>query len=233
MMKLFSRILCMALAATTIMSFSTISTFASEASRNVSTVEKGFTPSANSTWGDLYRYFDPEGFSALSPEEKHIYNSTLLDNTSTSTSPALVNNTTDSSAAAFMAEHGKTDYLSTSGTILPTENDEAQNRAIELGISNFTLGLDSTTDSIGYTGLLITTVRCPKLGIAVTLYDENGTYVDFNSESEDDAIACSIDDRFEGLESETTYTVHALALITPPENYVASPLYIQKDYTTK
>lgn len=231
-MKLFSKILCMALAATTIVSFSATSAFASEANRDVSVTEKRFTPSDNSTWGDLYRYFDPEGFSALSPEEKYFYNSVPLNNDDT-TSPALANNSTTSSVAAFMAEHGKTDYISTSGTIQPIENDDEQNRAIDLGISTFTLGLDSTTDSIGYTGLLISTISCPKLGIAVTLYDENGTYVDFNSESEDNAIACSIDDRFEGLESKTTYTVHALALITPPENYVASPLYLQEDYTTK
>lgn len=81
-MKLFSKILCVALAATAIVSFivyfSATSACTSEANRDVSATEKRFTPSDSIT----------------------------------------------SSIAEFMAKHGKTDYISTSGTIQPIENDD-------------------------------------------------------------------------------------------------------------
>lgn len=228
--KLFSKTICMVLATATVMSFSVIPSFASEATSNVSSVdEKAYTPSSDSTWGDLYRYFDPEGFTSLTDEEKQLYNSTPLNNNNAvlnSVDTSISNPTLD-----FVTESGKTDYVSTSGTIY--SNDE-HSRALDLGISNFTLGVDSTEDSIGYTAAVLTTIRCPKLGIAITLYEKSsGKYVDFNSESEEDALFCSIDDRFDGLKSKTEYTVHALGMITPPENYVASPLYLEKDYKTK
>ena len=109
-----------------------------------------------------------------------------------------------------------------------------QNRAIDLGIAGFALGVDTTTNSFEYTGLIATTVECPKLGIAVTLYDQDGKYIDFNSATENNAMLCSIDDKFENLESKTTYTIHALGLVTPPPNYILSnPLYLLEDYTTK
>ncbi|MFB2023013.1 hypothetical protein ACEVJL_16395 [Pseudoflavonifractor sp. P01025] len=228
MRKIFSKILCSALVVTAIVSLSSIPALASD----VQTTEKGFIPSANSTWGDLYRYFDPDGFAALSPEEKQIFNSILLDDDTTSTGFILPAENADIASTGFTFPIENDDTTST-GFILPIENADTQDRSIDLGITAFKLTVDPTTDSIDYTSSLLSTIPCPKLGIAVTLYNEDGIYVDFNSESEDDAIFCSIDDTFNGLKSKTTYTVHALALITPPPNYVATPQFKTKECTTK
>lgn len=106
--KLFSKTICMVLATATVMSFSVIPSFASEATSNVSSVdEKAYTPSSDSTWGDLYRYFDPEGFTSLTDEEKQLYNSTPLNNNNAvlnSVDTSISNPTLD-----FVTESGKTD----------------------------------------------------------------------------------------------------------------------------
>lgn len=44
-----------------------------------SQTDMGFTPDYDSTWGDLYRYFDPEGFEVLPPEIQKQYDSVLFD----------------------------------------------------------------------------------------------------------------------------------------------------------
>ena len=41
-------------------------------------VTEGFPSSSDSTWGDLFRRFDPEGFSALPEEVQAEYDRTLL-----------------------------------------------------------------------------------------------------------------------------------------------------------
>ena len=214
MKKIFSKIFCLALVVSTIMAFPSISALASD----TPTTKKGFIPSDDSTWGDLYRYFDPEGFAALSPEEKQIYNSTLLDNSSTSTE-----------------ENRKENYASSSSIIYPVGNEDSTSSISPLGIEFAELLLDvvASTDSIDYTGLLVSTVPCPKLGIAVTLYDEDGIYVGFNADSDDNTNKFSLRDTFDGLESKTKYQVHGLALITPPPGYTASPTSIVIDCTTE
>ena len=47
---------------------------------------EGFTPAADSTWGDLFRHFDPEGFSKLPADVQSEFDRTLL----TEQSPQLV-----------------------------------------------------------------------------------------------------------------------------------------------
>lgn len=241
MRKIFSKILCLTMVVASIMAFSTASAIAS----SKTTSKRGFVPSDDSTWGDLYRYFDPEGFSALPLEMKQIYNSILLNNnTEASTQEATISDQVSASTSVtFIPQEGATISdsdsdaerisASTSMTFLPKEEGTAQSRGSDLELANFTLSLLPTTDSISYTGFLASTIPCPKLGIAVTLYNEDGIYVDFNSESEEDAMFCSISDTFDGLESKTTYTAHGLALVTPPPDYIAPPGYLLLECTTK
>lgn len=47
---------------------------------------EGFTPAADSTWGDLFRHFDPEGFFKLPADVQSEFDRTLL----TEQSPQLV-----------------------------------------------------------------------------------------------------------------------------------------------
>lgn len=119
MKKFSSKILCLTLVAASIMAFASVSAIASD----TPTKNQGFIPSDDSTWGDLYRHFDPEGFADLSPEVKQVYNSTLLNHNTAS--PTHTTAAPDF-AAAFMEAHGMTDYVSASTTItiLPKEDVE-------------------------------------------------------------------------------------------------------------
>lgn len=241
MKKIIFKILCLTLVAANIMAFSSVSAIASD----TPTTNQGFIPSDDSTWGDLYRYFDPEGFSALPPEVKQVYNSTLLNNDTAS--PTHATSTPDQVSASttitFLpkeeaaTQNSGSDLeivsASTTITFLPKEEVEAQSRGSDLELANFTLNLAPGTNSISYTGFIASTIPCPKLGIAVTLYNEDGIYVDFNSESEKGSIFCSIAGTFDDLESKTTYTAHGLALVTPPPGYIAPPGYLFLECTTK
>lgn len=127
----FSKIICMALATATVMSFSVIPSFAAEVNNNMPASEKEFVPSGDFTWGELYRYFDPEGFAALSEKEKQFYNSTPLNSTNADSESADTSSTNQ--ALERIKGSGKEAYVSTSGIIAPIEE---QNRAIELGITD-------------------------------------------------------------------------------------------------
>lgn len=163
--------------------FFPVSAFAS----NDVTTKEGFVPSEDSTWGDLYRYFDLESFATLSPEEKQMFDSTPLDAHSAS---LTFSNATPDTATAFMEEH-----------TIETEN------SISTVIPIYPIN---------------------------NIYDKDGIFVEFNKELKTNAVACNVTDNFDGLESQTTYSIHALGMVTPPPGYILSnPVALVKDYTTK
>lgn len=227
MKKFFSKIICSALVVSSIIAFSSSPALASD----VPTTKDGFIPSEDSTWGDLYRHFDPEGFATLSPEEKKIYDSTLLGNNTAT--PASTN--TNDVISEFMEAHGMENYVSASSIIRPTKQSDtaAPSPLISLEVANFAVATRPSTNSIDYAGIVVCTIPCPVLGMALTLYNEDGIYVDFNADSEEDAMIFGINDTFDGLESKTTYQVHALVLLTPPPGYTAAPASLLQDCTTQ
>lgn len=119
MKKILSKILCLSLVAASIMAFPAVSAIASD----TPTTNQGFIPFNDSTWGDLYRYFDPEGFSALPPEVKQVYNSTLLNNDTASP--------THATAAPDQVS------ASTTITFLPKEEAVVQSRGSDLELADF------------------------------------------------------------------------------------------------
>lgn len=72
---LFSAFLCL----TTILSSALVTAGAVNTSEDV----EGFTPTNNSTYGDLYRYFEPEEFYSLPEDIQEAYNNMPLEPTST------------------------------------------------------------------------------------------------------------------------------------------------------
>lgn len=204
MKKFFSKSFYLALVVTGLIALSSVSVFASDAAPT----KEGFIPSEDSTWGDLYRYFDPEGFASLSLEEKQVYDSTPLDYQTTS--PSFINTNTDAVeklndiTTAFLEENGieLNDYVSVTAPIYCLDDDDLQSR-ISLELATMALDSTSTTDSINYTDVITPTITCPKFGIATTLYDNDGIYVDFNSESKSNTMACDINDSFDGLKFNT------------------------------
>ena len=156
MKKILSIILCLSLVAASIMAFPSVSAIASDAP----TINQGFIPSDDSTWGNLYRYFDPEGFSALPPEVKQIYDSTLLNNNTASPTheTATSDQVSASTSITFLpkeeaaTQNSGSDLeivsASTTITFLPKEEVEAQSRGSDLELADFQLFLVPTTNSI-------------------------------------------------------------------------------------
>lgn len=187
-----------------------------------SQTDTGFTPDYDSTWGDLYRYFDPEGFEVLPPEIQKQYDSVLLF---------------DDGEANVVAMDDAETTVSTSGFIYTEESSEvAEPRDKDIaGITNLSLKVSSTKSEIEYTVGLLSTIPCPWLYCTVSIYDaDNGKFIDMDSSSEEDAMVCSIDGSFTDLERKHTYTIRSIGLVTPPAGYISSgPLSAQIDKATK
>lgn len=81
MKKIFSKRICVTVIATAIITFVCTPTFTVDTMADSEGIE--FSASSDSTWGDLYRSFEPEEFQALSEEIQLIYDSTLLKDTNT------------------------------------------------------------------------------------------------------------------------------------------------------
>lgn len=199
-----------------------VSAFASEAP-----TKDGFAPEADSTWGDLFRYFDPEGFEALPVEIQDQYDAALLNpQTSVGTEEAI----------STMSDAETT--VSASGYLYGDSDENApESRAIDIaGLLNLTLGVSSTKTEIEYTAGLFCTKTCPWMYCSVTIYDgETGKYIDFDRSAElDGAKVCSVDGTFSGLESKHEYRVQAFGNVTPPEGYfISNPLYVETMKETK
>ncbi len=201
-----------------------VSAFASEAP----VPEKdGFAPEADSTWGDLFRYFDPEGFEALPVEIQDQYDAALLD---TQTSVGAENTTSAMSDAETTVS--ATGYLYTD-----TDSITPESRKTDIaGLLNLTLGVSSTETEIEYTAGLFCTKTCPWMYCSVTIYDgETGEYIDFDRSSETDgAKVCSVDGTFIRLQSNHEYKVKAFGNVRPPEGYfLSNPLYVETMKETK
>lgn len=203
---------------------------------SASTSVTGYTPTESSTWGDLYRHFDPEGFEALSAEEQAMFDAALLDGTDLQAPPAQTDYDIVSTTAPLRSESGTTheNYTSANGYFYTSSDDP--DRAVDIkGFLDLTLGVSSDENSIDYTAVLLSTMECPKMWINMSLYDnEAGQYVAFDSVIEEDTWICSIDDTFSGLESKTEYNVKAAGMVNPPDGYFSSgALFDEYDKETK
>ncbi|WP_449290954.1 hypothetical protein [Oscillibacter ruminantium] len=202
-----------------------IPAFASEVSK-----EDEFMPKSDSTWGDLYRYFDTEGFENLPVEVQQEYNSALLDEKTTSKSTNDV---------AVMSGDFETVVSSTTYLYKEADSNVAEHQTVNSidigGFLNLSLGVSSTQDTISYTAGLFSTINCPRMYCSVTLYDaDTGAYVKFNSSPAVDAKVCSVDGTFKYLKSKHEYNLKAHGTVTPPEGYfLGSPLYVETNKKTK
>lgn len=245
MKKYFSKYACMLLAMVMLIPFSSLS-FADESDNNVTKNEvKGYIPTSDSTVGDLYRYFDSNGFESLSNNEKEMYDSMLLDRNNKSNFKSEENDMAiseygddlifDTDTETAIRKHE--DQVSTSGYLYSdSEKIETSSRNIDMkGLLNLVMGVSSTKNSISYTTALTSTKTCPKLVLTMYLYDKAvGEYVGFNSENEKDSKMCSIDDEFKDLKRNNTYTVTAIGAVIPPEGYfVIGDLTKEIDKSTK
>ena len=214
MKQTFTRLVCTLLTVATIASFSALSGLAAKGAKNE------YTPSTDSTWGDVLYYFDPQGYENLTAYEKRIYDTTLL-----SECPSFA-------VSSPIVHHQSESVVSSSGYIY--EDSSTKSTDIK-GFTNLTMGLSSTKDSIEYTTALTSTISCPKLTISMIAYNtESGKYVGTDLGSEENTKLCTLDDSFDDLESKTKYKIRAMGVVTPPSGYFTSgPLILEYTKETK
>ena len=191
-----------------------------------------FTPSVDSTWGDLYQHFDPQGYDAFTDSEKRLYHSILLKEIA-ETSEENMNTVMTESGVDILGNKDFENVVSLSGYLYSNDNT---NRAINInGLLSLVMGLASTKDSIEYTTAFASTITCPRLAISMSIYDvKDGKYVGFNRGYDDNVKIFTLDDTFDGLKSKTEYTVQAVGTVTPPEGYISSgPLVTLDNKKTK
>lgn len=200
-----------------------VSAFASEVQ-----TKDGFTPEADSTWGDLFRYFDPEGFEALPEEIQNQYDAALLNTEMSVSTENVISNMSEAETTISASGYLYKDTESTTGP---------ESCSIDIaGLLNLTLGVSSTKTKIEYTAGLFCTKTCPWMYCSVTIYDgETGKYIDFDRSAElDGAKVCNVDGTFSGLESKHKYKVQAFGNVTPPAGYfISNPLYVETMQETK
>lgn len=199
-----------------------VSAFASEVP-----ADDGFLPEADSTWGDLFRHFDPEGLEALPLEIQAQYDAALLD----------TEMSTDTENTISAMSDAETTVSASGYLYADPDSDTQEDRSVDIaGLLNLSLGVSSTKTEIEYTAGLFCTKTCPWMYCSVTIYDgETGKYIDFDRSAElDGAKVCSVDGTFSGLESKHEYKVKGFGNVTPPEGYfLSNPLYVETMKKTK
>lgn len=250
MKRFFSNCVYVAVTAIAIMTFSFTPAFAAD------TVPKsedtGFSASSDSTWGDLYRYFEPERFESLPEEIQRLYNSTILGsaNSNISFDTAKSDNSLVEDTKTISKLHETVDFdddmtiVSTEGYLYyengestsVDENSRLSSKGVISmeGLLNLTMGLSSSTDEIEYTTVMSSTKKCPEVLVNMSLYDTvSKKYVGFDDGKEKNAKICTLDDSFTGLVSGRKYRAEAMGLVSPPDGYYANPLYLSYNKSTK
>lgn len=122
MKRFFSALFCVLMIVSLFFSSSFIAGRASLAEADVN--DRGaFVPSAGSTWGDLYRHFQPAEFALLSAEEKALFDSSLLSGSGGTGYPVAGDEDTvafiERISQEFMSLHNKEVVVSQWGVIIP------------------------------------------------------------------------------------------------------------------
>lgn len=250
MKRIFSKCICVAVTAIAIMTFSFTPAFAAD------TIDKnedmGFSASSDSTWGDLYRFFEPETFESLPEEIQMFYDSTILERVDSNTTFDAVkeDNSLLEDTKSISKLHETVDFdddmtIVSSDGYLYSENGEVtgvdENKRLSSkgvisieGLLNLTMGVSSSTDEIEYTTVMSSTKKCPEVIVSMSLYDTvSKKYVGFDEGKEKNAYICTLDDSFTGLVSGRKYRVEAMGLVSPPDGYYATPLYLDYNKSTK
>ena len=193
---------------------------------NEETATNGYILNDNSTWGDLYQYFDPDGFAALNIQVQKLYNSLPLE--------------VQENATTFSLEEDGDLLLSNTESIVCTTgymyDSVSADRAVDIkGLIYFMMGTDSSRNSIDYSTVLTAPVSCPMLQTSISLYEKSsGKFIDFNSDSDLDSRLLSINDTFDDLDSGTEYSIISIATVLPPSGYVCSGVpQLQQNVKTK
>jgi hypothetical protein len=192
---------------------------------------KTFSPSADATWGDLCREFDAEWYDSLAEDVSGQLDKLLLSENHSSndnelSAPSVVpvykeaDNAYDTGYTVFSMDKGNLIYKESDLDLLDLGlMINQQDKAIDYMVSVSSLAEGVTTD----------------ITVIVAISDtKSGKYLDINKDTV--TVSRDIDgiaDGFKNLKHNHKYTVKAIAIVDPPEDYSSSgPLYVEKEVTT-
>ena len=171
-----------------------------------SEVKEPLTPTAETTWGDVARYFDSQGYEKLPEDIQKQLDASFINFAEVDGAEVYSTGEVDFS----MSEQ----EVSTTGFITPNV------REVDLSGVYFVLRAGGKQEEVTYTSSLFSEVTCPYMYVSAILYDEEtNKMVGFDSTGEENTDECELEGSFEDLESKHDYRVVSTALLTPPAGY--------------
>ena len=166
----------------------------SPAATNQSSIqeETGFTPTADSTWGDVLRALSPEEFNNLPETIQRQYDNTPLNSPNSDASLNRTSSLRGSQPIASLLSM----YLATTG--------KAASIDYFVIINAYKLVCPYMAVS------------------AVLYDAETNKYVDSNVNADTNVSFCDMDETFDGLKRSHKYRIEAASSVTPPVNYTGT-----------
>lgn len=167
------------------------------------------TPTANTTWGDVIRYFDPQGYEELPDDIRRQLNASML-NLGESAEPGI-------SEQNEIDDEDDVQEVTTAGVLTPKV------REVNLSGVLLTLKVGAKKEALTYNAELSAGLTCPYMYVSAILYDaETNKVVDTDSTAKSNTKSCQLEGTFEDLKSKHEYTIVSNGILTPPAGYAFS-----------
>ena len=195
---------------------------------------KTFSPSADATWGQLCKQFQPEWYDSLSPEIQTEYDKIALGTIPDKEIPEGIE-TIQSSTAVSQKEDDKLNQYTACerdrGMVYESDTEFPKGRvSLELYTGEEPEALNYAVSINGSQPDAIS-----EIAVSVALYDKEAEeYLAVCTETMSGEKDGEIEDSFSDLKSGHRYSVQVIAVVSPMEGYQSSgPLYVEKEVTTK
>ena len=193
---------------------------------------KTFSPSADSTWGQLCKQLQPEWYDSLPDEVSAQLDSLLLSEDHSSASE-------DPNPSSVTPVYKEVEQSKDAGyTILGQDNGECIAEDKTVRPTGMSLLLNEQDRAVDYILSAYTSIEeePTQVSIIIAISDaKTGAYL--AAAADTIPITDDIDgvvESFQNLKHDHKYTVQALVILTPPQGYQSSgPLYVEKEVTTK
>lgn len=190
---------------------------------------EAFRPSADDTWGDLCRKFEPEWFDALPKEIQAEYDSVILGE-----EPIKKNRETVSASTPVISEKEPRNldakYYSDSEILSNPNQPDGEFSMVDLGV-----GISKQKKAVDYgISVMLTEHGAAEADTALALYDpEAQEYLDVCVGQAVDEKGWLREDSFTGLKRNHKYVIQAITAVQTEEGYrEISPLYVEAEVTT-
>lgn len=204
----------------------------------------GFVPQSDTTWGELFRHFDSEEFSALDPQLQQMMDQAVLSQEVVQ-NPAQKVSSWDSVAPIYPSEDNEQAQQILENAIYSlAEGMLNESSALDPRLISFALFTYPTDeeDAISYSTQFSTFVECPGACVLIALQDnESGECIAFDCsddvlyspKEEYTSSQIVVDNDFEDLKPNHEYTIKARAFVLPPEGRtIDGTLYTEASLTT-